>query len=25
LNAGRAAIADLDQFGIEYHTEPKDK
>lgn len=25
LNEGRATIADLDQFGIEYHTEPKDK
>lgn len=25
LNAGRATIADLDQFSIEYHTEPKDK
>ena len=23
LNAGRATIADLDEFGIEYHTEPK--
>ena len=23
LNAGRAAIADLDEFGIEYHTKPK--
>ena len=23
LNAGRATIADLDKFGIEYHTEPK--
>ena len=25
LNAGRATIADLDQFGIEYHTEVKSK
>lgn len=25
LNVGRATIADLDEFGIEYHTEPKDK
>lgn len=25
LNAGRATIADLDQFGIEYHTESKVK
>lgn len=25
LNAGRATIADLDQFAIEYHAEPKDK
>ena len=24
LNAGRATIADLDEFGIEYHTEPKE-
>ena len=23
LNAGRATIADLEKFGIEYHTEPK--
>ena len=23
LSAGRATIADLDEFGIEYHTEPK--
>ena len=23
LNAGRATIADLDEFSIEYHTEPK--
>ena len=23
LNEGRATIADLDEFGVEYHTEPK--